>query len=368
MKLRTALSAIKNNWKGWRTKRKIVVLESDDWGSIRMPSKEVEKKLIESGFLIQSKSNERYDALESAQDFEALFNVLNKFRDKNDRHPLFTANTIMTNPDFEKIKASGFTKYRSEPFTQTYCNYPDSHSNSFELFQEGIEAGLLLPQYHGNEHINTNRWMQALQSKKSDASAVFNYGMVGITAKDKTEARNKLMIAYDFDDNEERLQQIDRLAKGFNAFDNCFGFKSNSFIAPVYTWHESVEKMLSKKGVQCIQSGKVQIQPNAPNKKHYTGERNIYGQSYIVRNVFFEPIFYSESIVQKTLSYIRAAFLLNKPAVISTHRCNYMGHINEKNRKNGLKELEALLREVTNKWPDVEFMSSPELGEIIAGE
>ena len=29
------------NIPGWRTKRHIVVIESDDWGSIRMPSKDV---------------------------------------------------------------------------------------------------------------------------------------------------------------------------------------------------------------------------------------------------------------------------------------------------------------------------------------
>lgn len=29
------------NLPGWHTRRKIVVIESDDWGSIRMPSKEV---------------------------------------------------------------------------------------------------------------------------------------------------------------------------------------------------------------------------------------------------------------------------------------------------------------------------------------
>lgn len=33
-------TVIKNfsNLPGWRTNRKIVVIESDDWGSIRMPS------------------------------------------------------------------------------------------------------------------------------------------------------------------------------------------------------------------------------------------------------------------------------------------------------------------------------------------
>ena len=30
-----------SNLPGWRTKRHIIVIESDDWGSIRMSSKEV---------------------------------------------------------------------------------------------------------------------------------------------------------------------------------------------------------------------------------------------------------------------------------------------------------------------------------------
>ena len=29
------------NMFGWRTKRHLVVIESDDWGTIRMPSREV---------------------------------------------------------------------------------------------------------------------------------------------------------------------------------------------------------------------------------------------------------------------------------------------------------------------------------------
>ena len=34
-----------SNLPGWRTKRKIVVIESDDWGSIRMPSKRAYEEL-----------------------------------------------------------------------------------------------------------------------------------------------------------------------------------------------------------------------------------------------------------------------------------------------------------------------------------
>ena len=39
--LKSLLTVHASNIPGWRTKRKIVVIESDDWGSIRMPSLKV---------------------------------------------------------------------------------------------------------------------------------------------------------------------------------------------------------------------------------------------------------------------------------------------------------------------------------------
>ena len=41
MKLKQIISHNLLNIPGWRTKRKLVVIESDDWGAIRMPSKEI---------------------------------------------------------------------------------------------------------------------------------------------------------------------------------------------------------------------------------------------------------------------------------------------------------------------------------------
>ena len=40
--------------------------------------------------------------------------------------------------------------------------------------------------------------------------------------------------------------------------------------------------------------------------------------------------------------------------------------IDEENRKRNLVSLEKLLTEITKKWPDVEFMTTPELGKEIA--
>ena len=48
----------------------------------------------------------------------------------------------------------------------------------------------------------------------------------------------------------------------------------------------------------------------------------------------------------------------NKPAVISTHRVNYIGGLNPDNRENGLRNLDSLLNRIVQKWDDIEFISS----------
>mgnify|MGYP000999890125 CR=1 FL=1 len=45
-KFKSALLEQIINIPGWRTNRKIVVIESDDWGSVRMRSREVYDRLI----------------------------------------------------------------------------------------------------------------------------------------------------------------------------------------------------------------------------------------------------------------------------------------------------------------------------------
>ncbi|GAF03251.1 hypothetical protein [Saccharicrinis fermentans] len=52
--------------------------------------------------------------------------------------------------------------------------------------------------------------------------------------------------------------------------------------------------------------------------------------------------------------------------MISSHRVNYVGGLDVQNRSRGLKQLEQLLKQITKTWPDVEFITSEELGKIVA--
>ncbi len=101
---------------------------------------------------------------------------------------------------------------------------------------------------------------------------------------------------------------------------------------------------------------------------HKLGDQNEYGQTYLIRNVTFEPALNntSDDHVDGCLKDIATAFRFNKPAIISSHRLNYVGFIDEKNRDENLNMLNKLLDQILKRWPDVEFLNSLQLGNLIA--
>ena len=159
------------NIPGWRSNRKIVVIESDDWGSIRMPSRKIYELLLKKGIPVDINYFTKKDNLESDDDLEALFCILRSFKDKNGNHPVITANAVVANPDFEKIIASDLKKYHYELITETYKSYPN-HSNVLDIWHnQGIKEKLFWPQFHGREHLNVAKWMKAINSDQYQESS-----------------------------------------------------------------------------------------------------------------------------------------------------------------------------------------------------
>ena len=94
----------------YKTNRKIVVFESDDWGSIRMPSKLAYSNLLKKGIGVDKSLYDTLDSLEMKEDLEALFSVLQNNTSAYSL-PIFTFNTVIQNPDFSKIKENNFEKF-----------------------------------------------------------------------------------------------------------------------------------------------------------------------------------------------------------------------------------------------------------------
>jgi hypothetical protein len=123
MNIKAQLAKHYINLRGWKTKRKIVVIESDDWGSIRMPSKEVVELFKTKNYPLEINKFTLFDGLERQVDLEELFKVLESHKDKNGNNPVVTACSVVANPDFEKIKKSNFKEYFFEQLNETYKLY-----------------------------------------------------------------------------------------------------------------------------------------------------------------------------------------------------------------------------------------------------
>lgn len=356
---------------GWRTHRHIVVIESDDWGTIRMPSAEVYQKFLKQGIKVDKDPYCKYDGLASKTDLTNLFEVLDSVRDKNGNPAVLTADSVVANPDFQKIKAAGFYQYFYEPFTET-LKKSLRHDGVFDMWKEGMDKGLFHPQFHGREHLNVKKWMKTLQDGHESTRIAFDYGSFGLTSVVDPTIKNNYMGAFNSGLEKDMQDYQDIIWDGLGIFEKLFGYQSESFIATTYTWNPGIEKCLKEYGVKYLQGLVTQKVPHGDDcdiefrKKNFQGRRSKEGLIYLMRNAFFEPSQYQSSdTVGECLNRINLAFRWSKAAVICAHRLNFIGSIDSSNTDKNLPMFKELLQKIVKQWPDVEFMTSDQLGKII---
>lgn len=373
MSIKQNISRIFVNLIGWRTNQKILVLESDDWGSIRMPSAEVYKKCLKAGYRVDLNPYERCDSIESEDDLNILFDLLSRYKDIHNNHPVITANCCVANPDFEKIMKNNFTNYEYEHVTETFQKSP-KHTKSFGLWKKGISEKLFFPQLHAREHLNVPRFMKALRNKDDDVLFGFNNKMPGMIKNINGRWRNIYVSATHFVDEESKNYILESYIDALKIFYELFGFKSESLIPANFTWSDDFNDAVSKMGIKYIQGNRkyrVPVQDIKKYKYHsvYLGKQNNYNQRYLVRNAIFEPTLTKNKDEHlKCLNEIGIAFKMKKPAIISSHRLNFIGSIDIKNRDRNLRLFSVLIKEILKKWPDVLFMNSVQLGRLIDNE
>lgn len=362
---------------GFHTSRKIIVFESDDWGSIRMPSREVYENFKKLGFNMehgQSGRYNRYDSLATVEDLTELFQVLTSVKDCKGRNCVMTPMSLVANPDFKRIRESDFRNYYFEPFTSTLGRYPGCQ-NSFELWKEGISSGIFIPQFHGREHLNISRWLDGLQEGGHDLHLAFENEFWGYPQRlGSYKPEKSLQAAFDLDKSSELLIHESILREGLALFEQLFGYKASCFVPPNGPFNSSLEKVTADEGIEFLQTARLLYSEPLGNGKtrkrfRYLGKRNKHGQLYLIRNCFFEPNEYASfNWVDKCFYDVELAFKFRQPAIVSSHRVNYIGALFPENRRNSLTQLRSLLNRICKKYPEVEFMTSSQLGKIIEGD
>jgi hypothetical protein len=353
------------NIPGIRSKSKTVIFESDDWGSVRMPTRRVFDYLVKNGLRSNLSKFDSIDTLEKRVDIDALLNTLVLFSDGKGNHPRFTVNMVMSNPDFTAINNSDFLRYERQHFFDSYKYYYGELNE--DIWNDAIRGGVFKPQFHAREHLNVELWMRDLRSGLEQTRKAFDFEFYGLKTITSSSLQKNYLSAY----NPESLKELgilySTISEGLYEFESTFGFKSDSFIACNYTWPQEIERHLGNHGISLLQGQRAQYMPIIKEGRqrivyHYCGQVNSYNQRYLVRNVIFEPYLDQDyDWVSHAMNQITNAFFWRKPAIISTHRINYVSNLNIDNRDRTLGKLKSLLTAILRKWPDVEFKSTNQL-------
>lgn len=377
MNIRTIRSSLRKNLSnipGWSTNRHLVVIESDDWGSIRMPSREAFESLSAGGIDLLSDEGYQYnknDSLATSSDLAALFEVLESVKDVTGRHAVMTPIAVVANPDFGKILQSGFSEYYFEPFTETLKRY-NGCSGSYLLWKTGIVERIFVPQFHGREHLNVPVWMKALKSGNENARKAFMHGLWGISTAGDPTVRIEFQAAFDYMDPGDLVYHKEVIETGLDLFYELFGYRAVYFVPPNGAFSSKLEPVCFTSGIRYLSVPRLQVEPTGKGstvrRYHWLGQKSRSGLTYLVRNCFFEPVHPGQDWVDRCLWEVSMSFKWKKPAIIGSHRLNYIGALNPANRDNGLKQLQLLLTQIVKCWPDTEFITTSELGEIISGK
>ncbi|HKL03040.1 MAG TPA: hypothetical protein VJ911_05170 [Cryomorphaceae bacterium] len=372
MKLLQKVKSHLANLPGWRTKRKIVVFESDDWGAQRMPSRKAYEAMVGKGLGVEQSKYDQFDSLERKEDLEALADVLQKFKDSRGNSPVFTTNMVLGNPDFDAIEEKDFQQYAFESFYESYEKY---YGQSLEqTWSRGIADGFFYPQFHAREHLNVPLWMKDLKDGNKSTRLAFSHRFLGLKTKTSSLYQKNYLAAYRAENPLEFTQMMEIAKDGFKLFEKTFGFPSKTFIACNYIWPKAMEEALLPAGVKVFQSQRAQLDPQFQKggklkiRRKFTGQRNSYRQLFTVRNVRFEPYLRNSATkeVNSAFSEIQRSFFWKKPAIISSHRINYVGNMSESHRSENMEALHTLLTKIKKNYPEVEFMNSAKLAEIVA--
>lgn len=370
----TLVSRLKTlkNMPGWSSRQKLVVFNVDDYGNVRVASRAAHEKLSKAGLTLDGRFD-CFDTLETRADLEGLLEVLSSVRDCVGRTAVFTPYALPANPDFAALRQNPEC-YRYEMLPETFTRLetedPQAYEGAWAFWREGIDKGLLEPEFHGREHLNLRLLEVKLKRRDADVMAnIENDSMAGLR-DDPALPGVGFTHAFGFTDKADIDQHKEILSDGLAQFANIFGRAAQSFTPPAQRLHPDLHGFMEAQGIGAIDKPFHTVRKFDRNKSrrevNFLGRKRGQHHVTLVRNVVFEPNLYSGTDeVARTLLQIEAAFRWGKPAMISSHRVNFCGHMDPSNRRAGLAALKRLLHAILERWPDVQFISARELAQRI---
>lgn len=309
----------------------LIAIESDDWGP---------------------------GGPDDAARLTELLNMLSRHRDCRGQPAILTANVVLSVPDTQAIRESGFKQIKRR--------YLDTDFPEITVaMHKGMSDHSFRPQLHGLEHLYTPGLIKLAQANDPTALAVFDqpnwWDWESLPSPWQAHYVDGTQLPTTALPSPERAAII---AEAMQIFERCFGFVPDTTVAPCYLWDADVEAIWLKHGIHGIQTLGYRC-PGRDAAGHYwrdmdlirPGERSHSGQSYMVRNVMYEPA--DGKSISLCKAQIKLAKLQALPIIFTTHRYNYTrsAALHEK----AIAGLNELLSDLENRNSNILYCASDRL-------
>ncbi len=322
---------------------KAVVLESDDWGLCAWAPDDRAHRALALLPAFRSDAGLRYgrSTLERAEDVNALAQVLLERRGGDGFPPVWQANTIVANPDYEAMVPPLF-EFAELPIVRQ----PDVPSRwarpgVWDAIRKAEGEGVWWAELHGLHHLPEAAWLTALRRGQDDARrALEQQSPIGLAVEGSGE----------YDGAEPRELRALNLRKAIEGFRALFGRSPSSFCPPDYRFDDWLEQEAASLGLTTLQ-GKAEQAGHAlpPLRRRWLGLRFPHhdgNRFQLPPRIAFEPAGDAAAPGRRGLEAAqraaREAWQRGQPAIVSSHRMNY-AHLDAAWSEAGRRALDQLL-------------------------
>ncbi|MCP4571977.1 MAG: hypothetical protein GY838_06445 [bacterium] len=338
------------------TRVRAVAMESDDWGFAGFVPDADAWTGLDREALAPGRFPPVYwtTTLEDSGDMAAMADLLAEAKGRDGLPAVLQANYVMASQGWD------------EGVWRTYA-WPDVPSayarpGLWQAVQDARIRGVWRAEFHATWHYDPDLRRTAALEPGVATEATGR----GITLFPGSEQARELGPW------RERAALEYELESSLARFEEVFGRPADSIIAPDYTWNSTVEDMWQKHTMAVIQGKREQRNPDLP--RGMAGRvLKLLGRKmdalvhpdriYLERNCRFEPVQEVDpaAAVQRCAAEVASAWTRGEPAVIETHRVNFV-HTDPEVEAAGRSALASLLAIIGPGGPV--YLTDDELAQI----
>lgn len=347
-----------------------VAFESDDWGLCGF----VPAASAWDGLALDSLRTGRVpdvywnSTLEDSGAVADLATLLAQYQGRDGLPALLQPNYIVSSRHFE-ITATGSENIAGDSWRQyDLPALPPFYQRPglWLAVAEAVRQGVWWPELHGAFHYDP-RHRELAVARNRAARVAATRGILPFPGS---------MRAWELGPWRSRADLERELSHSCDVFATLFGRRPGSVMAPDYTWDNRCEELWQEQGLAVIQGKRQQRHPRYRRGTWLHRLRKTVARAwsrlvhprltYLERNCEFEPLQAGDTrqVTSDCLEQIRRAWGQGEPAIVETHRINFV-HTDPALSTRGRQALAGLLAELAGGKSDAAmFLTDQEMAQL----